>query len=162
MPEFAEGGAAYIGRGRHLEYNESCLNVRNIHLGLWWHNTVEKTLTFTPPSKAWHPDMHRLVAQSTGTVSEVSVKLMMGWKGSLEKLMAEMCWGALGFWWWNSDMSLLTPLTSSDGLHSSSFMLYPFQCTRYSSFPQRIWLLRMSSTSYYSTPLRMTGGGRSH
>src|SRR5882724_1366010 len=40
MPEFAKGGAAYIGRGRHLEYNESCLNVRNICIGLWWHNTL--------------------------------------------------------------------------------------------------------------------------
>jgi len=30
MPEFAKGGAAYIGRGQHLEYI-IFLNVRNIH-----------------------------------------------------------------------------------------------------------------------------------
>src|SRR5882724_4258308 len=87
---------------------------------------VEQTLTFTSPSKAWHPDMHRLVAQSAGTMSEVSVKLMMGRKGSLEKSMAEMCWGALRFWRWNSDTSLFVPLTSLDSLHSSSLMPYPF------------------------------------
>src|SRR5882724_6228064 len=110
---------------------------------------------------AQHPDVHRPVAQSTGTVSKVSVKLMMGQKGSLEKLMAEMCWGALGFWWWNLDTSLLAPLTSSDGLHSSSSMPYPFQHTRYSSFPLRIRLLSMSSTSYSSTLSWMTGGGES-
>src|SRR5882724_10894813 len=121
---------------------------------------VERTLTFTPP-KAQHPNMHRLVAQFTGTMSEVSMKLMMGWKGSLEKSMAEMCWGASGFWWWNLDMSLLAPLTSSDGLHSSSSMLYHFQRTRYSSFPGRIWLLRMSSTLYSSTLSQTTGGGGS-
>src|SRR5882724_3394762 len=86
---------------------------------------VERTLTFTPPSKARHPDVHRPVAQSAGTVSEVSVKLMMVRKGSLEKSMAEMCWGALGFWQWNSDTSLLAPLTSSDGLYLSSSMPYP-------------------------------------
>ena len=44
-----------------------------------------------------------------GTVSRVSMKLVRGWKGSLEKSMAEICWGALGFCLWNSDMSLLTP-----------------------------------------------------
>src|SRR5882724_4333294 len=123
---------------------------------------VEQTLTFTPPSKAWHPNVHQPVAQSTGTMSKVSVKLMMmGWNGSLEKSMVKMCWGALGFWRWNSDTSLLAPLTSSDGLHSSSSMLYPFQCTRYLSFPLRIQLSSMSSTSYSLTPSRMTGGGGS-
>src|SRR5882724_5525460 len=105
--------------------------------------------------------MHQLVAQSAGTMSEVSVKLMMVWKGSLEKSMAEMCWGALGFWQWNSDTSLLAHLTSSDGLHLSSSMPYPFQHTRYSSFPLRIWLSSMSSTSYSSTPSWTTGGGGS-
>src|SRR5882672_5046562 len=83
-----------------------------------------------PPLKAWHPDMHRLVAQSMGTVSGVSMKLVRGWKGSLEKSMAEICWGALGFCWWNSDMSLLAPLMSLESLHSSSSMPYPFQRTR--------------------------------
>src|SRR5882724_11283267 len=119
---------------------------------------VERTLTFTPP-KAQHPNMHRLVAQFTGTMSEVSMKLMMGWKGSLEKSMAEMCWGASGFWWWNSDMSLLAPLTSSDGLHSSSSMPYPFQRMRYLSFPLRIQLSSMSSTSYSSTLVDDRGRG---
>src|SRR5882724_367306 len=114
-----------------------------------------------PPSKARRPDVHRPVAQSAGTMSEVSMQLMMVWKGSLEKSMAERCWGALGFWRWNSDTSLLAPLTSSDGLHSSSSMLYPFQCTRYLSFPLRIQLSSMSSTSYSLTPSRMTGGGGS-
>src|SRR5882672_6178818 len=123
---------------------------------------MERTLTFTPPSKAQCPNAHLLVAQSTGTVSGVSVKLVRGKKGSLEKSMAEICWGALGFCQWNSDMSLFTPLTSSDGLHSSSSMPYPFQCTRYSSFPQKIRLSRMCSTSYSSTPSQMTGGGGSH
>src|SRR5882672_2486949 len=122
---------------------------------------MERTLTFTPPSKAWCPDAHRPVAQSAGTVSRVSVKLVRGQKGSLEKSMAEICWGALGFCLWNSDTSILAPLTSSDGLHSSSSMLYPFQCMRYSSFPQKIQLSRMHSTSYSSTPSWMTGGGGS-
>ena len=40
MPGFTEGNATYIDRGRHLEYNGTCLNVRNIRLGLWWHNTA--------------------------------------------------------------------------------------------------------------------------
>src|SRR5882672_10193027 len=75
---------------------------------------MERTLTFTPPSKARRPDTHLPVAQSAGTVSGVSVKLVRGRKGSLEKLMAEICWGASGFCLWNSDMSLLAPLTSSD------------------------------------------------
>src|SRR5882672_4603172 len=123
---------------------------------------MEQTLTFTPPSKAWHPNAHCPVAQSAGTVSRVSMKLVRGQKGSLEKSMAEICWGALGFHLWNSDTSLLMPLTSLDGLHSSSSMPYPFKCTRYSSFPQKIWLSRMCSTSYSSTPSQMTGGGGSH
>src|SRR5882672_1239639 len=122
---------------------------------------MERTLTFTPPSKVRCPDMHQPVAQSAGTVSRVSVKLVRGRKGSLEKLMAEICWGASGFCLWNSDTSLLTPLTSSDSLHSSSFMPYPFQHTRYSSLPWNIQLSRMCSTSYSSTPLWMTGGGGS-
>src|SRR5882672_5205419 len=122
---------------------------------------MEQTLTFTPPSKARHPDTHWPVAQSAGTVSGVSMKLVSGQKGSLEKSMAEICWGASEFCWWNSDTSLLTPLTSSDGLHLSSSMPYPFQCTRYLSFPRKIRLSRMHSTSYSSTPLRTTGGGGS-
>src|SRR5882672_5504704 len=105
--------------------------------------------------------MHWPVAQSMGTVSRVSMKLVRGWKESLEKSMAKIFWGALGFCLWNSDTSLLTPLTSSDGLHLSSFMLYPFQHMRYSSFPQKIWLSRMCSTLYSSTPSQMTGGGGS-
>src|SRR5882672_3589809 len=117
--------------------------------------------TTPPPSKVWHPDVHRPVAQSVGTVSGVSMKLVRGWKGSLEKLMAEICWGALWFCWWNSDMSLHTPLTSSDGLHLSSSMPYPFQHTRYLSFPWKIWLSRMHSTSYSLTLSWMTGGGGS-
>ena len=40
IARFAEGNAAYIDRGHHLEYNGTCLNVRNICLGLWWHNTM--------------------------------------------------------------------------------------------------------------------------
>ena len=40
MPGFAKGNATYIDWGRHLEYNGTCLNVRNIHLGLWCHNTT--------------------------------------------------------------------------------------------------------------------------
>src|SRR5882724_7713534 len=90
---------------------------------------------------------------------EVSMKLMMGWKGSLDKSMAEMCWGALGFWWWNSDMSLLAPLTSLDGLHLSSSMPYPFQHTRYLSFPWKTQLSRICSTLYSSTPSQTTRGG---
>src|SRR5882672_1397160 len=120
---------------------------------------MERTLTFTPPSKVWHPDAHWPVAQSVGTVSRVSMKLVRGWKGSLEKSMAEICWGALGFCKWNSDTSLLAPLTSSDGLHSSSSILYPFQHMRYSSFPQKIWLSRMHSTLYSLTLSWMAGGG---
>src|SRR5882672_8824168 len=104
---------------------------------------MERTLTFTPPSKARRPDAHLLVAQSAGTVSGVSVKLVRGWKGSLEKLMAEICWGALGFCRWTSDMSLHAPFMSLDGLHLSSSLSYPFQHTRYSSFPWKIWLSRM-------------------
>src|SRR5882672_9586964 len=122
---------------------------------------MEQTLTFTPPSKAWCPHMHGPVAQSMGTVSRVSMKLVRGQKGILEKSMAEICWGALGFHLWNSDTSLLTPLTSSDGLHLASSMLYPFQHMRYLSFPQKIRLSRMCSTSYSSTPLWMTGVGGS-
>src|SRR5882724_10782660 len=90
--------------------------------------------------------MHWLVAQSEGMVSGVSVKLVREQKGSLEKLMVERCWGALGFHLWNSDMSLLVPLTSADGLHSSSSMLYPFHHTRYSSFPWKTQLSRIHST----------------
>src|SRR5882672_6585343 len=122
---------------------------------------MERTLTFTPPSKARPPDVHLPVAQSAGTVSGVSMKLVRGRKGSLEKSMAEICWGASGFCQWNSDMSLFAPLTSSDGLHVSSSMPYPFQHMRYLSFPQKIWLSRMCSTSYSSTPFQMTGGGGS-
>src|SRR5882672_3851171 len=114
---------------------------------------IEQTLTFSPPSKAWHPDMHQPMAQSEGTVSGVSMKLVRGRKGSLEKSMAEMCWGASGFHLWNSDTSLLMALTSFDGLHSSSSILYPFQCTRYLSFPQKIQLSKMHSTSYSLIPL---------
>src|SRR5882672_5266557 len=99
---------------------------------------MERTLTFTPPSKAQCPDAHLPVAQSARTVSGVSVKLVRGWKGSLEKSMAEICWGASGFCQWNSDMSLLTPLTSLDGLHLSSSMPYHFQHTRYLSFLSRM------------------------
>src|SRR5882672_639610 len=106
---------------------------------------MERTLTFTPPSKVQCLDTHLPVAQSTGTVSGVSVKLVRGWKGSSEKSMAEICWGALGFCQWNSDTSLFAPLTSSDGLHLSSSMPYPFQHTRYSSFPQKIQPSRMCS-----------------
>src|SRR5467141_2448537 len=116
---------------------------------------MEQTLTFTSPSKARCPDTHLPVAQSVGTVSRVSVKLVRGRKGSLEKSMAEICWGASGFCRWNSDTSLFAPLTSSDGLHSSSSMPYPFQCTRYSSVPQKIRLSRMHSTSYSLTPFQM-------
>src|SRR5882724_11998882 len=96
---------------------------------------MEQTMTFTPPSKVQHPNMHQPVAQSGGIMSGVSVKLVSGWKGSLEKLRAEICWGALGFLQWKSVMSLFTPLTFSDGLHSSSWMPFPFQCTRYFEFP---------------------------
>src|SRR5882672_80300 len=113
---------------------------------------IERTLTFTPPSKVWCPDMHWPVAQYVGTVSGVSVKLVRGLKGCLENSMAEICWGALEFCQWNSDTSLLAPLTSSDGLHLSSSMPYPFQYMRYSSFPQKIQLSRMHSTSYSLTP----------
>src|SRR5882724_1431770 len=95
--------------------------------------------------------MHQHVAQSEGTVSRVSMKLVRGWKGSMEKLMAEMCWGASGFCLWNSDMSLSKPLTSLDSLHSSSLMPYPFQGMRYLSFPQKNQLSRIYSTSYYLT-----------
>src|SRR5882672_1127434 len=123
---------------------------------------MEQTLTFTPPSKARHPDAHLPVAQSAGTVSGVSMKLVRGQKGSLEKSMAKICWGASGFHLWNSDMSLLAPLTSSDSLHLSSSMLYPFQHMRYLSFPWKIQLSRMHSTSYSSTPSWMRGGGGSH
>ena len=108
-----------------------------------------------------HHDAHWPVAQSVGTVSGVSVKLVKGLKGSLEKLMAEICWGISWFRLWNSDTSLIAPLTSLDGLHSSSTILYPFQHMRYLSFPQKIWLSRMCSTSYSSTLLHMTGGGGS-
>ena len=104
----------------------------------------------------WCSNVHQPVAQSVGTVSRVSVKLVRGWKGNLEKSMAEICWGASGFCLWNSDTSLFMPLMSLDGLHSSSSMLYPFQHMRYSSFPQKIWLSRMCSTL-----LQMTGGGGS-
>jgi len=52
MPEFTEGGAAYIERGLHLEYNESCPNVRNIRLGLWWHNTPPSCQLTLP--LLWH------------------------------------------------------------------------------------------------------------
>src|SRR5882672_359680 len=103
---------------------------------------------FTPPSKVWHPDAHQPVSQSAGTVSGVSMKLVRGKKGSLEKSMAEIWWGALGFCRWNSDTSLLAPFTSSDSLHLSSSMPYPFQCTQYLSFPLKIWLSRMHSTQY--------------
>src|SRR5467141_419829 len=123
---------------------------------------MERTLTFTPPSKVQRPDVHLPVAQSAGTVSGVSVKLVRGRKGSLEKSMAEICWGASGFCQWNSDTSLFAPLTSSDGLHSSSSMPYPFQHMRYLSFPRKIRLSRMHSTSYSPTPSRTTGGGGSH
>src|SRR5467141_807815 len=116
---------------------------------------------YPPPSKVQRPDVHLPVAQAAGTVSRVSMKLVRGQKGSLEKFMAKICWGASGFCLWNSDMSLLAPLTSSDGLHSSSSMPYPFQRTRYSSFPQKIRLSRMHSTSYSSTPSQTTGGGGS-
>src|SRR5882672_8579086 len=119
---------------------------------------MEQTLTFTPPSKARCPDAHLPVAQSAGTVSGVSVKLIRGWKGSLEKSMAEICWGASRFCRWNSDTSLFTPLTSLDSLHLSSSMPYPFQHTRYLSFLQKIWLSRMCSTSYSSTPSQENTG----
>jgi len=41
--------------------------------------------------------VHLPVTQSKGTVSEVSMELVRGWKGSLEKSMVEMCWDASGF-----------------------------------------------------------------
>src|SRR5882672_8372558 len=110
-----------------------------------------------PPSQAQCPAAHWLVFQSMGTVSRVSMKSVRGKKGSLEKSMAEICWGASGCCLWNSDMSLLVPLTYSDSHHSSSSMPYPFQHTRYSRFPQKIWLSRICSTLYSSTPLQMTG-----
>jgi len=67
-------------------------------------------------------------------MTKVSVKLMMGRKGSLEKSMAEIVLGCLGFWQWNLDMSLLTPLTSSDGLHSSSLYAVSLPMYEYLSF----------------------------
>src|SRR5882724_10133490 len=84
-----------------------------------------------------------------------------GVEGEFGEVDGQNVLGCLGVWRWNSDMSLLAPLTSSDGLHSSSSMPYPFQCTRYSSFPLRIRLSSMSSTSYSWTPSWMTGGGGS-
>ena len=42
-------------------------------------------------SKAWHPNTIQPIAQSKGTVSEVSVKLVSSQKGSLEKSRVEMC-----------------------------------------------------------------------
>ena len=55
-PGFTEGGATYIDRGCHLEYNVSCLNARNICLGLWWHNTPCPYSPLAPPSPLkWCP-----------------------------------------------------------------------------------------------------------
>ena len=48
-----------------------------------------------------------------------------------------MCWGASWVCLWNSDTSLLIPLTSLDGLHLSCSMLYPFHYMRYSSSLRR-------------------------
>jgi len=77
-------------------------------------------------------------AQTEMQVMGVSVKLVIRQKGRLVKSRADICCGASGFLQWNSDTSHLKPLTSSTGLQLSSLILYPFQCTRYLSFPQNI------------------------
>src|SRR5882724_3976952 len=96
--------------------------------------------------------MHSPMAQSKGTVSGVSVKLVRGWKGSLEKSMAEMCWGASGFCQWNSYTVSSHLLTFSDSLHSSSLIPYPFHHTRYLSFLLKTQLSWIHSTSYSLIP----------
>src|SRR5882724_6830184 len=75
------------------------------------------------------------MAHPEGTVSGVSVKFDMGWKGRLEKSIIDICCGTSGFLRWNLDTSHLEPLTSSASLHSSSLIPYPFHHTRYSSLP---------------------------
>ena len=56
-----------------------------------------QTLTFTPPSKAHHPDMQQLMAHPDGTMSGVLVKLVIGWNRMEAKLRDDMYCGASGF-----------------------------------------------------------------
>ena len=116
---------------------------------LWWSHFRLEVLLRTP-SKVQCPDARWPMAHPDGTVSGVLVKLDRGQKGRLEKSRVDMCWGASGFWQWNSDISRLEPLMSLTGLHSSSSTLYPFQCTRYSSLPLNSRLSKIHSTSYLS------------
>ena len=113
------------------------------------------------PSNVWHPNMQCPVAKSDGTMSGVSVSLAIRKKGRLVKSREDICWGASRFLWWNSNTSYFDPQTSSAGLHLFSLMLYLFQHTRYLSFPWSLWLSGICSTWYPSTPLHITGGGRS-
>ena len=74
-------------------------------------------------------------------------------------MAAEIRQGASGFCLWNSVTSLLAPETSLSGIHRSSAAPYPFQHTKYSSFPLKNRLSRILSTSYSWIPSQMTGGG---
>jgi len=67
--------------------------------------------------------------------------------------------GASGLHLWNSVTNCLAPTTSVVGLQRSFAMLYPFHCTKYSSFPWRCQLSNICSTSYSSTPSHTMGGG---
>jgi len=69
-------------------------------------------LTFTPPSKAWCPDMHWLVSQFEGTMLGVSVKLEMGQKGRLAKSSSSTSTSALSV---TSHMSPNPSINSQEG-----------------------------------------------
>src|SRR5882724_10285368 len=42
------------------EYNGSCPDVRDIHLGLWWHNTPQSPVTIDPRTEKVMPEQHPL------------------------------------------------------------------------------------------------------
>ena len=118
-----------------------------------WYNLKENKPWHSPPSQRHGVPMHVDLWPSWR-----GLYLGFLWSWSAGRRAIQRSWwqryvgGDLGFLWWNSVMSLFAPLTSPNGLHSSSSIPYPFQHTRYLSFPWKICLSRMLSTSYSSTP----------
>ena len=67
--------------------------------------------------------------------------------------------GAEGCFLWNSSMYSWEFERFSTGSQVLSSIGYPFQCTRYLSFPRYIFESTISSTSYSSTLSIISGGG---
>jgi len=122
-------------------------------------NTTLKrmNLTFTPPQRCSVPMCvdHSPEGTVSGGVHEVGQQA----EGKFREVNGRYMLGGLGVPLVEFGYKHLCTLTSSDGLHFSSLILYPFQCMGYSSFPWKIRLSRMLSTSYSSTPSWTMGGG---